>query len=407
MSETPVVVVGAGAAGIAAARLLHGAGRAVRVLEARDRLGGRAWTIRRGDLSLDMGCGWLHSADCNPLVGLAERADVRVERGPTPWSRPALNPELGPAERRAFSRSSSAFYKRLEDAARKGVDRPAADFLPRDVRWRTLLSAISTYYNGTEPEHVSVLDFHRYVDTEVNWRLPDGYGHLVAALGADLPVTLNCAATRITLTAAGVRVDTAGGALDASQVILTLPTSLLAAGTIAFDPALDDRLHAAHGLPLGLADKVFLQLDRADDLPAERQLWGSLTEVRTGAYHIRPFGRSYIEGYFGGAFARDLEQAGPDAMGAHAIEQLVGAFGGAMRRRLTPIATTAWDRDPWSRGAYSHALPGHADARAALAMPVEGRIHFAGEACSTDSFSTVHGAWESGEGAALAILAAR
>ena len=406
MSDLPVVVVGAGAAGIAAARLLREAGRAVRVLEARDRPGGRAWTIRQDGLALDMGCGWLHSADCNPLVGLAEILNLEVDRSPSPWSRKPLNTDLSSSDRRAFARASNAFYRRLEDAALAGPDRPAADFLPRQPRWRALLSAISTYYNGVEPERVSIIDFHRYVDTEVNWRVRQGYGHLIATLGADLPVTFECAVTRIARAAQGVRVETMQGAVQASHVIVTVPTAVLAAGAIAFDPVLDDKLHAAHGLPLGLADKVFLKVAQADDLPACRHLWGSTTEVRTGSYHVRPFGEPYIEGYFGGALARDLEHEGPDAMTAFAVEQLVAAFGSAMRARLIPMAVTAWDRDPWARGAYSHALPGHADARAALAAPVEGRIHFAGEACSADSFSTAHGAWETGEGAALAVLGA-
>lgn len=406
MSDLPVVVVGAGAAGIAAARLLQNAGRPMRVLEARDRPGGRAWTIQADGLSLDMGCGWLHSADCNPLVGLAEQAGFDLDRSPSPWSRRPLNTDLSPADRRAFRRASTAFYKRLEDAALAGPDRPAADFLPRQPRWRAMLSAISTYYNGVEPERVSIVDFHRYVDTEVNWRVRQGYGRLVAALGADLPVTFGCAVSRIALTAQGVRVETMRGAIEASQAIVTVPTGVLAAGAIAFDPALDDKLHAAHNLPLGLADKVFLKLARAEDLPAGRYLWGSTTTARTGSYHVRPFGEAYVEGYFGGAFARELEHEGAEAMTACAIEQLASAFGSDMRSRLTPIAASAWDREPWSRGAYSHALPGHAEARAVLARPVAGRIHFAGEACSVDSFSTVHGAWETGEGAALAVLGA-
>ena len=82
-------------------------------------------------------------------------------------------------------------------------------------------------------------------------------------------------------------------------------------------------------------------------------------------------------------------------------------LGSEMRKRLTPLAATAWGADPHALGSYSHALPGHAGDRAILAAPVDDRIFFAGEACSARFFSTVHGAWMTGEEAARAAMAAR
>src|SRR5690606_36382517 len=100
--------------------------------------------------------------------------------------------------------------------------------------------------------------------------------------------------------------------------------------------------------------------------------------------------------YFGGAVARALEAGGTAAFFAHAMDELAGLFGSDIRRHLRPIVSTAWARDPLSLGSYSHALPGRAGARRALAEPVDGRILFAGEACSAHDFSTAHGAYRTG-----------
>ena len=125
-----------------------------------------------------------------------------------------------------------------------------------------------------------------------------------------------------------------------------------------------------------------------------------------GTYHLRPFGQPCIEGYFGGRFARELEDAGDGAMAAQSIDEIVGLLGNDYRRKLRPLAESRWAHDPFARGSYSHALPGHAGDRAKLAAPVDGRLFFAGEATSPNFFSTAHGARDSGERAAGEVLAA-
>jgi monoamine oxidase len=170
--------------------------------------------------------------------------------------------------------------------------------------------------------------------------------------------------------------------------------------TLRVAPALPDKLDAAAHLPLGVADKMFLRVDRAEDLPAETRLFGSTTTIETGSYTLRPFGRPVIDGYFGGAFARSLEQEGDGAFAAFAIEQIVSLLGNDMRKRLSPIVESAWARDPWSLGAYSYGGAGAQAARAALAEPVNERLFFAGEHCSDLDFSTAHGAYRTGVKAA-------
>jgi monoamine oxidase len=120
---------------------------------------------------------------------------------------------------------------------------------------------------------------------------------------------------------------------------------------------------------------------------------------------VRPLDRPAIYCFFGGRFAAALEREGQAAMFSFAAGELARLLGSEIRKWMAPLASTAWLQDPWSRGSYSYALPGHADDRARLAAPVDDRLFFAGEATSPNFFSTAHGAWLSGITAADAALA--
>jgi monoamine oxidase len=184
-----------------------------------------------------------------------------------------------------------------------------------------------------------------------------------------------------------------------------VPTNLIADEAIRFHPALPAKFDAARGLPLGLADKVMLALDQPDALPKDGNLRGATMRTAMGSFHLRPFGQPCIEGYFGGRFARELEDAGDGALAAQSIDEIVALLGSDFRRKLKPLSESRWAHDPFARGSYSHALPGHAGDRAVLAAPVDGRLFFAGEATSPNFFSTAHGARDSGERAAGEVLA--
>jgi monoamine oxidase len=406
MPDSDVIVIGAGAAGIAAARRLRAANVAVRVIEARERVGGRAFTHVVDGIPLDLGCGWLHSADENDWAALAGPAGFTVDKTEPPWRRGGSNLGFTAGEHADFRRALERFYERMDRRDADAADFAASNLLEPGGRWNPLIDAISTWINGVETDRVSVRDWNRYRDTEVNWRIREGYGALVAAHAADLDVTFGAAVTMIDHAGSDIRVETARGVLTARSVVVTAPTNVIAAEALRFSPALPDKLEAAAGLPLGHDDKLFLAVEAAEDLPHEDRLFGSIDGPRIGSYHFRPFGRPLIECYFGGALARDLEAEGDAAFVAFATEQLAGYFGASIRRRLSPLAVSAWGRDPFARGAYSHALPGKSDLRAVLAAPVENRLFFAGEACSTHDFSTAHGAFRTGIAAADAALAA-
>ncbi|MCW5701712.1 MAG: FAD-dependent oxidoreductase [Bradyrhizobium sp.] len=409
-SNVDVAIIGAGAAGLGAADALKDSGLSVIVLEARDRVGGRAHTIQAApDVLFDVGCGWLHSADENTFVAIAERLGFEINRDLPPWRDRAYSKAFPPEDRSQFLRALSEFYDRAEMAAEQarsaGRDEPASLQLEAGNRWNPMIDAVSTYVNGAELDRVSLLDMDAYEDTEINWRVRRGYGALVAAYAADCPLVLNCAVTLIDHSARRLRIETSKGTLTAGKAIVTVPTNLIADGIIRFHPALPAKLDAARGLPLGLADKVTLALAEPEALPKEANLRGATMRTEMGAYHVRPFGQPCIDGFFGGRFARQLEDAGDGALAAAAIDEIVSFLGNDFRRKLKPLAESRWAHDPWARGSYSHALPGHAGDRAVLAAPVDGRLFFAGEATSPNFFSTAHGARDSGERAAREVLA--
>jgi len=411
-SSVDVAIIGAGAAGLGAANALKDSGPSVIVLEARDRVGGRAHTIMASpDVTFDVGCGWLHSADVNSFVKIAEQLGFEINRSLPPWRERAYGKAFPQEDRDDFIRALNAFYDRAEQAAaeaiKNGHDGAASLYLEPGNRWNPMIDAISTYINGCELDQVSLLDMDAYEDTDINWRVRRGYGALVAAYGASCPVALNCAVTLIDHAGKRVRIETSQGVLTADKVIVTVPTNLIADEAIRFHPPLPAKVDAARGLPLGLADKVTLALDEPEAMPKEGNLRGATMRTGMGTYHIRPFGQPCIEGFFGGRFAQSLEDAGDGALAAAGIDEIVSFLGNDFRRKLKPLAESRWAHDPFARGSYSHALPGHAGDRAVLAAPVDGRLFFAGEATSPEFFTTAHGARDSGERAAGEVLATK
>jgi len=405
VDEQDVVIVGGGAAGVGAARALAGRNLRVLLVEASARIGGRARTERVGGCALDLGCGWLHSAERNEWVGIAEAAGFPVDRTPSSWGEQYRALGFSPADQDASGKAYDAFNTRLRTAA-LASDR-ASDAIGRENDWKPFVEALSGYINGAELEALSVADYLAYDDaaSETNWRLPEGYGTLVAAsLPRDVAVALATPVTRITGQDPRLKIDTHRGPIVARAVIVTVSTNVL--GAIRFDAALDGPLHAASQLPLGLADKLFLAVDGAEDIAADAHLLGDPRNAGTGSYYLRPFGNPVIEAFFGGPGARALGREGLDGAAAFAIDELVALLGSGWRRRLRLVAASRWAQEDWIRGSYSHALPGCAGSRATLRNPVDSRIYFAGEACSAQDFSTAHGAFASGTTAAQRVLGA-
>ena len=409
MSQEPdVAVVGAGAAGIGAARRLARSGLSTVILEALPRLGGRAWTQQAAGFPLDLGCGWLHSADRNPWTRIAEETGFEVDRRTPAWGTQYRDLGFPEVERNA-ARGAFARWNRRLVTTPPASDCAADLLLEADSKWTPYLQAMSGFISGDELERISVKDYAAYdvASTYLNWRAPAGYGALVTAslpAGSDLHVGLPVDA--ITLDERRVALRTSAGTLRARAVIITISTNVLAGDSIAWPSILDPWRGAAARLPLGDDEKLFLEVIGASPFAPESHVLGDPYDMATGVYYIRPFGWPVIECFLGGAGARAASASGPDAAYARALDQLAALFGSAAPRHLRPLAASNWARAATIGGAYSHALPGQADARVALARPFEDRLFFAGEATHRTDFSTAHGAYESGVRAAEEAMTA-
>jgi monoamine oxidase len=406
-SEVDIAIVGGGAAGIAAARRLARSGPSVRLFEASPRLGGRAWSQEIRGFKLDLGAGWLHSADRNAWVKVAEQSGIAIDRTPAAWG--VQYRDLG------FSRAEqSAARKAFEDWSRRLATSPpasdrASDGLEAGEEWNTYVAIIAGFLSGAPPDRLSATDYSAYdeASTKSNWRVASGYGDLVAqSYPPDVPLSVATPIESLELGRDDVNLRTHAGELRAGAVILALPTTVLSGDSIKLPGELAPWREAAAQLPLGHTEKFFLEIAGRSPFDADKQVLGNPRDPSTASYYLMPFGLPVIECFLSADGTQRLETGGPAAAFTFAIDQLAALFGSDVRRILRPLVASSWSRMVRIGGAYSYALPGQRDARRRLATPFEQRVFFAGEATSESDYSTVHGAHDSGVRAAEECLRA-
>ncbi|MEO8313521.1 MAG: NAD(P)/FAD-dependent oxidoreductase [Pseudomonadota bacterium] len=405
MSIFDTVIVGAGAAGVAAARRLVAAGQQVLVLEARGRAGGRAVTDHSLGFPADLGAAWLHFAEQNAWTRIAEEAGFEVLRREPGWGGAAHIGAHAPtaAERAVAAANYLHYHELIEAAATAGHDVPLSDILPDDD-YRPRFDATMTWAVGAESRKVSTLDLARYADSDHNWAVRESLGAVVAAGAAGLPIRFDSEVTAINWSGPLLRIDCSSGRIEARAAIITLPTTVLAQGALQFTPSLPDAyVDAFHAVPLGVVNKVFFRLG-AGQFPdgVSRHFIGSNRTSRTCSYLVYPAEQPLLCAFFGGDLSWELEQRGE--LMQFAREELRGIFGAGFVNELGASVATAWGADPLARGSYSAALPGKAHCREILGRPVIPRLLFAGEACSLHHYGTLHGAWLSGVAAAQQLL---
>ena len=387
-----LAIVGAGAAGISAAREAKRRGIGVRILEASGRVGGRAHSVPWNGRWLDLGAGWLHSADRNALVPLGEQLGLEIDRAPTPCR--------GQYQALGFSRDDQqsayeAFADFNERVAKPQADDVAAGAMPCGGEWNAFIDALSGYLNGTSLKCMSAEDYAAYSEasSEDNWRLPTSYGSLVKTLSGGLEIEHGFPVNEIDWDGRHVRLSSERGSMVAAAVVVTVSTDVLARGAIRFLPHIHDQLHAAAQLPLGHVEKMFFSLDEAEEFPNDAHLIGNPRSTDTGSYMLRPMGIPVVEGFFGGEWVRN---ASADDLEGMTRRELGALLGSNFLKRIRRIFNSTWKDDRLFGGSYSYARPGMHASRSRLAAPVDQRLAFAGEACSLADYSTVHGAWESG-----------
>ncbi len=405
-AEVDVAIVGAGAAGIAAARALAGTGLSVIVLEARDRVGGRTWSVGGLGQPFDMGGHWLHVAQSNPLVPLAKELGLElVTSEPDKGQLHESGLPRSDADQRAFRSAVAAMERRAIIPSMFGPDRPLSALAPNPDRFDVMALAIPSMEMCEEPDRISLQDYLSLGDGP-DLQVEGGFGGLVSSLAQGLNIRLSSPVSEIRWQeAGGVALSGPFGALTARAVIVTLPTSLLAADTIRFFPALpDDLRQAVQDLPMGVFEKVGFQLPRPRlDLPEYVFATGPVAQGLTSALHFSP-DRNMVTVMFTGDTARDLLAAGTQARIDVARSLLADVVGTS--DIPTAVLTTDWLGDPLARGAYTHAKVGAKHARKIYAAPLEERLWFAGEAAPGEQAVTVAGAWLSGTKAAEDITRA-
>jgi monoamine oxidase len=405
-----VVVIGAGAAGIAAARRLAGTRAKIALIEASGRLGGRCVTDSATfGVPFDRGAHWIHVPDLNPVTPLAMKAGFDVYPAPSEQRVRIGRRYARTGEMEDYLTATVRANRAIGEAGRGRQDVSCAQALPKDLGdWQpTIEFVLGPFGCAKDLAEVSALDFSRSVERNNDMFCREGFGALIAKLADGLPVQLSRPASLIDWSERNrIEIRTAKGLLVTRTVIVTVSTGVLASDKLKFEPELPRRyLDAIEKLRLGSYDHIALELPgnplvlQRDELVFEKA--GS---ARTAAILANIAGTTLCTIEVAGKFGADLAASGEPAMVSFALDWLTGLYGADMRRAVKRTSATRWNHEPWTLGAFSAAAPGGQWARAALAEPVRDRIFFAGEATHETLWGTVGGAWASGERAADAVL---
>jgi monoamine oxidase len=420
-----VLVVGAGVAGLTAARDLTAAGRSVQVIEGRDRIGGRLWTSQAwADVPIDLGASWIHGTKGNPITALAEQAGATLltTSYDSAVAYDASGRRLGPAEEAQVALASDEVAAALRRAQDDDVDRSVRAAIRRELAWVDLTAdqrrlvdfitagSIEAEYAGSA-EELSAYWFDSIQEFPgPDALLPRGYAAISGLLAENLPIATGQVVTDIAWDDAGVQVRTTQGRFAGSHVVVTAPLGVLQAGTIRFSPGLPDRTREAiEALGSGVLNKVVLRFDEVfwddavdwiefvPDGGAPWTQWVNLT---------RPTGRPVLLAFAAADLGRRVDAWADPRVVASAMDVLRTMYG---RTVPDPVGwqITRWGADPLALGSYScNALGSHPRMRDALAEPIDFRVFLAGEATEREWFSTVHGAYRSGQRAARDVLGA-
>ena len=437
-----VAVIGAGAAGLAAAQRLVAAGLSAVVLEARDRIGGRVWTLHPESLAIpvELGPEFLHGSTPE-LDNVARQAKLRI------FDVPGRRFTVA----RGKLRVMDDFFERLDrvmgrlDESRT-PDRSFAEALSRmrgvTPADRQLAVQYVEGFHAAEPALVSERALAEGGSPRDDMRerrigrVVEGYDHVINALAASVldRVQLGTTVNRIRWRKRHVEIETReqgseeSRTVEARAAIVTVPLGVLqmapgAVGGIQFDPPIRDTQRVAAKLVMGGVVRIAVQLDEpfwSDERFGKRageDRLDALSFVQSSArvafpvwWTAYPIRAPLLVGWRGGSGARDMARLDRDGIVFAALDSLATVFGMTRRsveRHVVAMYTHDWINDPFSRGAYSYTGVGGDRASAQLARPVEGTLFFAGEHADKEGRNgTVHGAISSGWDAADRVIEA-
>ena len=413
MVQNPdIVIIGAGAAGIGAGLALTRLGISHLIVEAKQRVGGRTYsdTSSMGHL-WDHGAHWLHSGDVNVLRFMAEKLGHKFRSGLQEAT--SFRSFIG-GQWKLSQFATDYVWNKLEEIAetgRKGRDVAAESILDRSHAMYPLLRHWCQLIYSKDPAELSTGDAGNYSDSHINLPVEDGYGALVARISRGLPIKLGVAVKAIEVAGQEVRVETSSGTIAAKACILAVPSRVMERQKIVFKPGLTAALQQAFAdVTMGYGEKVALAFDRkvfeGFEIPFADVFDPVSPDTWPLNFELHPFGRPIAVAHVGGSVAKELAEAGTEALKAFAVDTLVKAFGADVRKRIVASVSTGWTLDEHIGGAYSGAAPGKAAARKVFSEPVHERVFLAGEHVHQHYMATAHGAYETGLDAAHRAAAA-
>ena len=428
-AEYDAVVIGAGAAGLGAARTLISGGAEVIVLEARNRVGGRAVCDNTTfPIPVDLGAQWLHQGLTNPLRVIAQQAGYTTVHDAFPRVIYGEGQPLAPDDPAVleFGGLAVAMTEKINKAggavaAGNRPDRPASEVVADDEisEYFPMASTVVNLFSRSMSE-LSVLDFTNFYAKALlpaasglgdEFLIPSGLGNFIADLADGVQVELSTPVKEICWgEPGGVQLKTASGTvIRAKTAIITASIGVLASGAIDFKPALDSAYtDAFSGLKMETLGKVFLQFKPEVQFgaPNINSMCMPLTKTSEVPFiNVPMWGENIAMMLVLGTLAQRLDDEGEEAMIDHALTTMAGMFGARVNRdNLVASRVHRWRNDEWSRGCTSYAPPGAVPFRQALARPINSQLFFAGEAVSLYGHSSLHGAYETGTAAARQIL---
>ena len=410
-----VVIVGAGIAGLTAAKTLMAAGKSVAVVEAAGRIGGRAYTESQTfGVPFDHGCSWINAGDINPFKWIAKQNGFTLHNHSSAGSSYYVGSERANAEQRqAYNNGWGAVEKALTEAGQAGLDVAASSVIPADDPNTGLPQTWTGPMDwGVDFKDLSTQDWWNSEGGDPSFIVKEGLGAVVANYFADVPVALNTKVTAVDRSGPGVRVETERGTIEGKACIVTVSTGVLNAGAIRFTPDLPDwKARAIADLPMGLLAKITLQFKdtRLGFVPNQWLDYYVPPEMPAEACYFLtwPFEFNYMVGFVGGAFGWELSKQGEAAAVDFALGEVVKMAGSDARKQFVKGHLTRWADNPNTLGAYAAARPGRYAARADLARPLDDKLWFAGEAVGMPYVALCNGAYQSGEEVAKAVAASK
>jgi monoamine oxidase len=428
-------IVGAGIAGLSAASTLMAAAKNVVVLEARNRVGGRALSDNSFATPVDLGAEWFSfvTPKSGGSPGQTNNAlfDIAVSRGlpvfadtyprvfydiiPPPQPLPPSDPNVIDA--------IAVFTSMLElinSAATSGPDVSAAVATASLAaeKWYKLGAGIIAGEHGANLSSLSALDLYNLtqlgqsltVPSHANQLIPSGMGNFISSFANGVPIRLNTPVSSISWdNPCGVQLTTPAGIVSARAAIVTVPLGVLASERLTFTPALPtDHQDAISGLPMGVVEKIALQFNKDVFNVADiNTLATPLVDIVNNSFvQAQLWGKNVGICIVGSDLARELDAIGGNALIDYALATMESMFGSSVRGAFVKGNNSSWLNDPYSLGSYTYATPGAVPLRKALAVPVGNQVFFAGEALSVLKHSSLPGAYDSGQTAAGLVLGA-